>query len=49
MLRPRRREWSAGKSGAKPLRDKIAAKWGGAYGLGIKYAKTMFGASEGGH
>ncbi|MBT0668660.1 hydrolase [Novosphingobium profundi] len=27
----------------------IAAKWGGAYGLGIKYAKTMFGASEGGH
>lgn len=27
----------------------VAAKWGGAYGLGIKYAKTMFGASEGGH
>ncbi|WP_260928144.1 hydrolase [Novosphingobium sp. 9] len=27
----------------------IAAKWGGAYGLGIRYAKTMFGASEGGH
>lgn len=27
----------------------IAAKWGGGYGLGIKYAKTMFGASEGGH
>ena len=27
----------------------IAKQWGGAYGLGIKYAKTMFGASEGGH
>eukprot|EP00456_Euglypha_rotunda_P029845 TRINITY_DN23337_c0_g1_i5.p2 TRINITY_DN23337_c0_g1~~TRINITY_DN23337_c0_g1_i5.p2 ORF type:complete len:235 (+),score=46.19 TRINITY_DN23337_c0_g1_i5:574-1278(+) len=27
----------------------IAMQWGGAYGLGIKYAKTMFGASEGGH
>lgn len=27
----------------------IARKWGGAYGLGITYAKTMFGASEGGH
>lgn len=27
----------------------IAKEWGGAYGLGIKYAKTMFGASEGGH
>ncbi|WP_232492672.1 hydrolase [Novosphingobium kaempferiae] len=27
----------------------IAKVWGGAYGLGIKYAKTMFGASEGGH
>ena len=27
----------------------IARKWGGAYGLGINYAKTMFGASEGGH
>lgn len=25
----------------------IAKKWGGAYGLGITYAKTMFGASEG--
>ena len=24
----------------------IAKKWGGAYGLGITYAKTMFGASE---
>ncbi|WDF72564.1 hydrolase [Novosphingobium sp. KACC 22771] len=27
----------------------IAKKWGGGYGLGITYAKTMFGASEGGH
>jgi len=27
----------------------IARKWGGAYGLGISYAKMMFGASEGGH
>jgi nicotinamidase-related amidase len=25
----------------------IAKKLGGAYGLGINYAKTMFGASEG--
>ncbi|MDR4307590.1 hydrolase [Chelatococcus sambhunathii] len=27
----------------------VAKKYGGAYGLGIIYAKTMFGASEGGH
>ncbi len=27
----------------------VARKFGGAYGLGITYAKTMFGASEGGH
>ncbi|SFN71703.1 hydrolase [Sphingomonas sp. OK281] len=27
----------------------IAKKWGGAYGLGVTYAKTMFGTSEGGH
>lgn len=27
----------------------IAKKFGGAYGLGITYAKSMFGASEGGH
>ncbi|HEV7258104.1 MAG TPA: hydrolase [Bosea sp. (in: a-proteobacteria)] len=25
----------------------VAKKWGGAYGLGVTYAKTMFGASEG--
>jgi nicotinamidase-related amidase len=27
----------------------VAKKFGGGYGLGITYAKTMFGASEGGH
>jgi nicotinamidase-related amidase len=27
----------------------IARKWGGAYGIGITYAKSMFGASEGNH
>jgi nicotinamidase-related amidase len=27
----------------------VAKKFGGAYGLGIIYAKTMFGASEGSH
>ena len=27
----------------------VARKYGGGYGLGITYAKTMFGASEGGH
>ncbi|UYY59973.1 hydrolase [Sphingomonas sp. S2-65] len=27
----------------------IAKKWGGAYGLGISYAKMMFGASEASH
>ncbi|HJO64189.1 MAG TPA: hydrolase [Sphingomonas sanguinis] len=27
----------------------IARNWGGAYGLGVTYAKSMFGASEGGH
>lgn len=27
----------------------IAKEFGGAYGLGIKYAKSMFGASEGAH
>ncbi len=27
----------------------VAKKYGGAYGLGIVYAKTMFGVSEGGH
>jgi nicotinamidase-related amidase len=27
----------------------IAKQWGGAYGLGVTYAKTMFAASEGDH
>lgn len=27
----------------------VAKQYGGAYGLGVTYAKTMFGASEGGH
>ncbi|HLZ79530.1 MAG TPA: hydrolase, partial [Sphingomonas sp.] len=27
----------------------IAKEFGGAYGIGITYAKAMFGASEGGH
>lgn len=27
----------------------LAKQYGGAYGLGVTYAKTMFGASEGGH
>ena len=27
----------------------VAKQFGGAYGIGIDYAKTMFGASEGGH
>lgn len=27
----------------------LAKQYGGAYGLGVIYAKTMFGASEGGH
>lgn len=27
----------------------VAKTYGGAYGLGVIYAKTMFGASEGGH
>ncbi|WP_296594891.1 hydrolase [Phenylobacterium sp.] len=27
----------------------VAKRLGGAYGLGVTYAKTMFGASEGGH
>lgn len=29
--------------------NNIAKEHAGAYGLGIDYAKTMFGASEGGH
>lgn len=41
------RDWARGET--YDLTTGIARKWGGAYGLGITYAKTMFGASEGGH
>jgi nicotinamidase-related amidase len=41
------RDWARGDT--YDMTTGIARKWGGAYGLGITYAKTMFGASEGGH
>ena len=41
------RDWARGET--YDMTTGIARKWGGAYGLGITYAKTMFGASEGGH
>lgn len=41
------RDWA--RSETYDLTTGIAKKYGGAYGLGIIYAKTMFGASEGGH
>lgn len=41
------RDWA--RADTYDLTTGIARKWGGAYGLGITYAKTMFGASEGGH
>lgn len=41
------RDWARGET--YDLTTGIAKKWGGAYGLGITYAKTMFGASEGAH
>lgn len=41
------RDWARGET--YDLTTGIARKWGGAYGLGITYAKTMFGASEGSH
>jgi nicotinamidase-related amidase len=41
------RDWARGET--YELTTGIARKWGGAYGLGVTYAKTMFGASEGGH
>ena len=40
------RDWMRGET--YELTTGIAKKYGGAYGLGIIYAKTMFGASEGG-
>lgn len=39
------RDWA--RSETYDMTTGIARKWGGAYGLGITYAKTMFGASEG--
>lgn len=41
------RDWARAET--YDLTTGIAREWGGAYGLGITYAKTMFGASEGGH
>ena len=41
------RDWARAET--YDLTTGIARKWGGAYGLGVTYAKTMFGASEGGH
>jgi nicotinamidase-related amidase len=41
------RDWARSETYA--LTTSIASAFGGAYGLGIVYAKTMFHASEGGH
>lgn len=41
------RDWARGET--YDLTTGIAKKLGGAYGLGVTYAKTMFGASEGAH
>jgi nicotinamidase-related amidase len=41
------RDWARGET--YELTTGIAKKYGGAYGLGVTYAKTMFGASEGAH
>ncbi|WP_157220225.1 isochorismatase family protein [Flavisphingomonas formosensis] len=41
------RDWARGET--YEFTTGVAKKWGGAYGIGITYAKTMFGASEGGH
>jgi nicotinamidase-related amidase len=41
------RDWARAET--YDLTTGIAKKFGGAYGLGIIYAKTMFGASEGNH
>jgi nicotinamidase-related amidase len=40
------RDWARGET--YEVTNQIAKDHGGAYGLGILYAKTMFGASEGG-
>ncbi|MET3514762.1 MAG: hydrolase [Gammaproteobacteria bacterium] len=39
------RDWARGET--YELTTGIARQWGGAYGLGVTYAKTMFGAHEG--
>jgi nicotinamidase-related amidase len=41
------RDWARGET--YEFTTGVARQWGGAYGLGVTYAKTMFGASEGGH
>ena len=41
------RDWARGET--YEITNQIAKDHGGAYGLGILYAKTMFGASEGGN
>jgi nicotinamidase-related amidase len=41
------RDWARGET--YEMTTGVAKTWGGAYGLGLTYAKTMFGASEGGH
>ena len=41
------RDWARGET--YDFTTGVAKKWGGAYGIGIAYAKTMFGASEGSH
>ncbi|BBE34329.1 hydrolase [Sphingosinicella microcystinivorans] len=41
------RDWARAET--YDLTTGIARRWGGAYGLGITYAKTMFDASEGDH
>jgi hypothetical protein len=41
------RDWARGET--YEFTTGVAKVWGGAYGLGVTYAKTMFGASEGAH
>jgi nicotinamidase-related amidase len=41
------RDWA--RTNTYGMTTGIAQKFGGAYGLGIIYAKSMFGAHEGGH
>jgi nicotinamidase-related amidase len=41
------RDWARGET--YDFTTGVAKQWGGAYGLGVTYAKSMFGASEGAH